>query len=86
MFLLDLLNEFLYWSVMGDRRSFAYKYTVEPLRSGHSSPNSVRISEFNLVSHAKSCKRTVMGAYMAAGYMAICTLLEDECFYCADYL
>ena len=28
MFRLDLLNEFLYWSVMADGCSFAYKYTL----------------------------------------------------------
>ena len=27
MFILDLLNIFLYWSVMGDKCLFAYKYT-----------------------------------------------------------
>ena len=32
--------------------------TVEPPRSGQSRPNSVRISEFHLVSHAKPVKRT----------------------------
>ena len=32
--------------------------TVEPTRSGQSRPNSVRISEFHLVSHAKPVKRT----------------------------
>ena len=34
------------------------QYTVEPPRSGQSRPNSVRISEFHLVSHAKPVKRT----------------------------
>ena len=35
-----------------------HEYTVEPPRSGQSRPNSVRISEFHLVSNAKPVKRT----------------------------
>ena len=40
------------------RKNYSDNYTVEPPRSGQSRPNSVRISEFHLVSHAKPVKRT----------------------------
>ena len=64
-------------------------YYVEPPRSGQSRPNSIRISEFHLVSHAKPDKRTVMRAYMAVGPIpyraAFGTLfLEDECVLLVD--
>ena len=62
---------------------------VEPPRSGQSRPNSVRISEFHLVSLAKPGKRTVIGTYMAQvpflkerrfvhsfGRMSVCFLLR----------
>ena len=38
--------------------SYCIVCTVESPRSGQSRPNSVRISEFHLVSHAKPVKRT----------------------------
>ena len=42
--------------------------TVEPPRSGQCPDfRIIRISEFNLVSHAKSGKRIIMGPYMLAG-------------------